>query len=331
MPFNHPNKKTIVEFSRKDFTSLNSNLSVEQALSKIRTEGLGERIVYFYVVDEEEKLIGVLPTRKLLMANPDEIISNIMIKKVISINKDISLYDALEYFVLYKFLAFPVVDDERRIVGIVDVNEFTEEIIDTSERINIDNVFETIGFRITEIKNASALKSFQLRFPWLITTILSGIVCAIIASFFKVTLEQSILIAFFMTMILGLGESISIQSMTIAIQILHSKQPTIKWFLKNLTKEFFTSFLLGLASSIFVFVAIIFWKNNTTIAALLSLSIIAVEVIAAFWGLTVPYILHRTKLDPKISAGPITLALADISTVTIYLGLASIVFKTAVG
>lgn len=329
MPFNKQAQKRILEFSRKDFTCIHENLSVEQALNKIRQEGVGERIVYFYVVDSEDKLIGVLPTRKLLTAASDEIISNIMIKKVISINENVSVYDALEYFVLYKFLAFPVVDSENHIVGIVDVNEFTEEIIDTSERMNIDKVFETIGFRISEIKNASAIKSFRLRFPWLITTILSGIVCAIISSFFQITLEQSILIAFFMTMILGLGESISIQSMTIAIQTMQSKTPTIKWYVKNFAKEFLTSFLLGFGSAVLVFIAVMIWKNNIVISGLLSISIISVEVISALWGITVPYILHRTKLDPKISAGPLTLALADISTVTIYLGLASLLFESA--
>lgn len=329
MPFNKQAQKRISEFSRKDFTCIHENLSVEQALNKIRQEGVGERIVYFYVIDSEYKLIGVLPTRKLLTAASDEIISNIMIKKVISINENVSVYDALEYFVLYKFLAFPIVDSDNHIVGIVDVNEFTEEIIDTSERMNIDKVFETIGFRISEIKNASSIKSFRLRFPWLITTILSGIVCAIIASFFQITLEQSILIAFFMTMILGLGESISIQSMTIAIQTMQSKTPTIKWYVKNFAKEFLTSFLLGFGSAVLVFIAVMIWKNNIVISGLLSISIISVEVISALWGITVPYILHRTKLDPKISAGPLTLALADISTVSIYLGMASLLFESA--
>jgi len=331
MPFSHSKNNLILNFARKDFTALNENLSVQEALIKIRREGLGERIVYFYVVNDEEKLIGVLPTRKLLIAEPSESIKSIMIKKVIAIKHNLSVYDALEFFVLYKFLAFPIVDEDKRILGIVDVNVFTEEIIDTTERKNLDDVFETIGFRITEIRNASSTKAFRLRFPWLITTIISGIACAVIASSFSSTLEQSILVAFFLTMILGLGESISIQSMTIAIQILHTNQPTMKWFLKNFSKEAQTAIMLGLASAVIVFIAVLLWKMDIVVSVALALSVIAVEVIAALWGLTVPTILHRAKLDPKISAGPMTLALADISTIFIYLSLVSVFFNSANG
>jgi magnesium transporter len=331
LPYKEQYRKSILEFIRKDFTSFNKNISVNEALQEIRKKGLGERIVYFYVVDDEEKLVGVLPTRRILMAEPEEILEKIMIKNVVGINAKLSVYEALEFFALYKFLAFPVVDEFKRILGIIDVNIFTEEIIDTSERKQINDVFETIGFRINEIKNASPIKAFRLRFPWLITTIISGIICAFIAGMYAVTLEQSVLIAFFLTMILGLGESVSIQSMTIAIQTLHSSKPSFVWYAKSLFKETTSSFLLGISSALFVFVVVMIWKNNLLIATLISLSIIAVEIIAAFWGLTIPTVLHRTKLDPKISSGPITLAFADISTIFIYLGLASEVFVKSNG
>lgn len=326
MTYNEPHTKSILEFARKDFTSFNKNLSVGDVLAQIRKKGLGERIVYFYVVDDDEKLVGVLPTRRILTASTEEILENIMIKKVIAIKSNLSVYNALEFFAMYKFLAFPIVDENKRILGIIDVNNFTEEIIDTSERQQINDVFETIGFRVNEIKNASPMKAFRLRFPWLITTILSGIICAIITGMFSVTLQQSILLAFFLTLILGLGESVSIQSMTIAVQVLHSNRPTISWYIKSFVKEVTAAFLLGLSSAFVVFLIIMFWKKDFFVAGLVGMSIVFVEIISAFWGLTVPSILHRTKLDPKISAGPITLALADISTIFLYLSLASLLF-----
>jgi len=331
LPYREQYKKSILDFIRKDFASFNKNISVNEALQEIRKKGLGERIVYFYVVDDEEKLVGVLPTRRILMAEPGEILSSIMIKNVVAIKAGLSVYDALEFFVLYKFLAFPVIDEQKKILGIIDVNIFTEEIIDTSERKQINDVFETIGFRIKEINIASPIKAFRLRFPWLITTIISGVICAFIAGMYAVTLEQSVLIAFFLTMVLGLGESVSIQSMTIAIQTLHSSKPTLNWYIKNFFKEIMSSFLLGVTSAAFVFVVVWLWKNDLTIASLIGFSIILVEVIAAFWGLTIPTILHRTKLDPKISAGPITLAFADMSTIFLYLGLAAEMFVKSNG
>ena len=318
--YNHP----VMEHARKDFTALDKDLSVDETLRKIREEGLGERIVYFYVVDENKKLVGVLPTRRLLTGKPEQKIEELMVKRVAALPKTATVYDACEFFVTYKFLAFPVVDEERRLLGIVDVNLFTEELLNIEEPAEVNDVFEEIGFKISEVKNASPLKAWRYRFPWLLSTITGGTVCALLAGLFEATLTESILVAFFLTMMLGLGESISIQSMTVAIQTLHTAQPSLKWYLKNLFKEIQTAGLIGLSSAVLVGLIVLIWKGSLISAAVIALSVLLVQLIAAVLGLSVPSALHAFKLDPKIAAGPITLALTDVSTILFYLGLATI-------
>ncbi|MFZ5946442.1 MAG: magnesium transporter [Stygiobacter sp.] len=321
----------IVEFVHKDFTTLNKNLTVDEALKKIRKEGVGERIVYFYVVDDESKLVGVLPTRRILIAQEDQKIEEIMVKRVAALPQEATVYDALEFFATYKFLAFPVVDNEKKVVGIVDVNLFTDELLeekeeeDQLEKYDYDSIFETIGFRINEIKNASPIKAWKIRIPWLFATVTSGIICALITGAFQSTLTESLLLVFFFTLVLGLGESISIQSMTVAIQTLKTTKPTLNWFIKNFIKEIKTASLLGITCSLIVFSMAFIWKKEFTPAIAIALSIIFVQIISSLMGLIIPTVLHKTKLDPKIAAGPITLALADVSTIIIYFGLASIV------
>ncbi len=321
----------IVEFVRKDFTTLNKNLTVDEALKKIRKEGVGERIVYFYVVDDESKLVGVLPTRRILIAQEDQKIEEIMVKRVAALPQEATVYDALEFFATYKFLAFPVVDNEKKVVGIVDVNLFTDELLeekeeeDQLEKYDYDSIFETIGFRINEIKNASPIKAWKIRIPWLFATVTSGIVCALLTGAFQSTLTESLLLVFFFTLVLGLGESISIQSMTVAIQTLKTTKPTLNWFIKNFIKEIKTASLLGVTCSSVVFTVAFIWKKEFTSAIVIALSIIFVQIISSLMGLIIPTVLHKTKLDPKIAAGPITLALADVSTIITYFGLASII------
>ena len=94
---------------------------VEKALAVIREQGIGEEIVYFYTVDDQERLTGVVPTRRLLTAPLDQRISDITIRQVVAIPHTASVLEACEAFVLHKFLAFPVVDEHRKIVGVVDV------------------------------------------------------------------------------------------------------------------------------------------------------------------------------------------------------------------
>ena len=321
-----------MEHARKDFTALDKNLTVDETLKKIREDGVGERIVYFYVVDEEKKLVGVLPTRRLLVGKAEQKLEEIMVKRVAALPGTSTVYDALEFFATYKFLAFPVVDAERKIIGIVDVNLFTDELLeekdsdeeDEIETQNYDSIFETIGFRISEVKNASPLKAWRIRLPWLFATVTSGTICALLTGMFETTLAESLIIVFFFTLVLGLGESVSIQSMTVTIQALRSSQPSLKWYLKNFLRETQTALLLGLSCAVIVSLVVVLWKGEIAAALVIGLSVMLVQLIASVWGLSVPALLHKLKLDPKIAAGPITLALTDICTILFYFGLARI-------
>src|SRR5262249_38671904 len=109
-----------------------------------------------------------------------------------------------------------------------------------------DEVFEALGFRISQVRTASAWRAFRLRFPWLLATIGSGAVCAVLASAFELTIAKSLVLAFFMTMVLALGESVAIQSMALAVQSLRAVSPSWAWFVNALRHEAGTASLLGL-------------------------------------------------------------------------------------
>src|SRR5215472_5967022 len=169
----------VTNVARKDFTTLRQDLTVQQALDAIRHLGVGEKIVYFYVVDQDQRLAGVVPTRRLLTAPLGKRMSEIMIERVVSIPAAATLLEACEAFILHKFLAFPVVDENRHILGVVDVSFFTQEVFDVAVSARIDEVFEAMGFHVAQLRDASPLRSFRYRFPWLLTTIGSGTICAL--------------------------------------------------------------------------------------------------------------------------------------------------------
>ena len=154
----------VVEHARKDFPLLDANMTVGNALERIRREGVGERVIYFYVVDEHERLAGVVPTRRLLTASLETPLSEIMVRRVVAIPAAATVLDACEFFVLYKFLAFPVVDEKRRVIGIIDANLFAEEILEAGESEDRyrpaapvgPEFFEALGFRIEQLRGASA-------------------------------------------------------------------------------------------------------------------------------------------------------------------------------
>src|SRR4051812_15268290 len=161
----------VAEHARKDFPLLDADMTVAEALDQVRREGVGERVIYFYAVDPDKKLVGVLPTRRLLTAALETSLREIMIKRVVAVPANATILDACEFFVLYKFFAFPVVDEQRRVVGVIDVSLFADEMLQADEREQkpaavvaaapvSNDIFEALGVHIEQLRGASAWRSF---------------------------------------------------------------------------------------------------------------------------------------------------------------------------
>jgi magnesium transporter len=320
---NHLNQP-VMTVARKDAAVLREAFTVQQALDAIRQQGIGEKIVYFYVVDAAGRLAGVLPTRRLLTAPPESQLSGLVIRNVVAIPHTATVLEACEAFVLHKFLAFPVVDEARKIVGVVDVGLLTEEAFDIAEREQTDALFESIGFRVSQVRAASPWGAFRFRFPWLLATIGSGTLCALLARAYEITLAKSIILTFFFTLVLGLAESVSIQSMTTTIQILRVIQPSRRWYLLRLRHEAGTALLLGAGCGTVVGLIVWLWQDAGRAGFAIGASILMAVGAACFFGMSVPAALHALRLDPKIAAGPVTLALTDIFTLLFYFTLAAL-------
>ena len=325
----------VIEHARKDFPLLDADMRVIDALDRIRREGVGERVIYFYAVDPEKRLVGVLPTRRLLTAAPDTPLRDIMVRRVVAIPAKATVLDACEFFVLYKFFAFPVVDERRRVVGVIDVSLFAEEILQAGDRKEQgqpitrvrDDIFEALGFHLEQVHGASPARVFRYRFRWLLVTVTAGTVCALLAGLFEATLASSLVLAFFLTLVLGLNESVSTQSMSVTIQALHSIPVTWRWFATALRREFLTALLLGLGCGLLVGAIVWIWRGDPRAAFVIGGSIALSLINSCLIGLGVPSLLHRFKLDPKIAAGPVTLALADIFALLVYFTSAWLVLR----
>ena len=320
--FNAP----VVDHARKDFPLLDADMTVGEALERIRREGVGERVIYFYAVDEQKRLVGVVPTRRLLTAPLEAPLREIMVRRVVAIPATATVLDACEFFVLYKFLAFPVVDAQRRVIGVIDANLFAEEILEAGEsedRLRPTaavgaEFFEALGFRIEQIRGASPWRGFRFRFPWLLVTVTGGTLSAILVRFFEATLARSLVLAFFLTMVLALNESVSMQSMSVTVHAFRSVSITWRWLTTAFRREVITALLLGVACGFIVGTIVWVWQNDVLAAFVIGSSIALSLITACALGLGVPSLLHRFRLDLKIAAGPVTLALADFIALVIY-------------
>jgi Mg/Co/Ni transporter MgtE (contains CBS domain) len=122
--------------------------------------------------------------------------------------------------------------------------------------------FEALGFRLEQIRGASAWRAFRFRFPWLLVTVTGGTVSAILAGFFEATLAGSLIIAFFLTMVLGLTESVSMQTMSVTIHALRSVSVTRDWLASAFRRELATAALLGVSCGFVVCVIAWAWRHD---------------------------------------------------------------------
>ncbi len=319
--------RPVLDFVRSDTPLLSRGMTAAEAMRAIRDRPTSQAAIYFYVVDESRKLAGVLPTRSLLLAQPEEKIAELMIERVIAIPQTATVLDACEFFVLHKFLAFPVVDAQRRVVGTVDISLFNEEFFGMPEHERPDDLFQALGFHISELRNASALRVFRVRFPWLLVTIGAGTICAFLARAHETTLSRSIFVAFFLTLVLALNEAVTVQSMALALEAMHAGNPSRRWYLGALRREALTALLLGLGCGAVVAIVVFVVGANLWSAFVISASIAMSLCAACILGLSMPTLLRAVKLDPRIAAGPITLALTDVATLLIYFTFASAMLR----
>jgi magnesium transporter len=312
----------VLSHARRDVPLLRAEMTVEGALAQIRQTGVGEKIIYFYVADADDKLLGVVPTRRLLVNPLNKRIDEIMVANVLAIPHTATLLEVCEMFVLHKFLAFPVVDDARRIRGVIDVSFFAAEVFGMSEDEPHNEIFETIGLHVDQLRNASPAKAFRHRFPWLLGTIGSGTICAFLGGAFEATLAQAITIAFFLPLVLGLNESVAMQSMSLSLQAMHGRK--LRWDWRSLRREFAASALLALGAAVIVGVIAVVWRRSVSAALVLSATILVSLILAGAVGFIIPILLRRGQRDPKLAAGPIALAIVDVLALLFYFTLGKV-------
>ena len=312
----------VTRHMRTDLARVRVNQTVGEAIAASRATPPEGRIIYFYAVDDQGRLEGVVPTRRLLLSDDATPIREIMVRRVITIPANASVLDACEFFLLHRLLAFPVLDDQRRLLGIVDVDLYTDELADLDRREDTDDLFQLIGVHFQESQQSSSFLAFRSRFPWLIANIAGGIVAAFLSGIFQAELERAVSLALFIPVVLALAESVSIQSVSLSLQMLHSRQPTLMSIARSLRVESLTGILLGVASAVVVAAVAFLWLGDATLVACLLGGIAGGVACAALIGVAMPNVLRLFNREPQVAAGPVALAITDMATLLIYFSLA---------
>ncbi len=318
----------VAEHVRREFTRLRASQTVAEALNWLREHPPAERIIYFYVLDDEGRLEGVVPTRRLLLASPEQRIADLMVRRMVVLPAKSTVLEACELFIQHRFLALPVIDAERRMIGVVDMELYTEELGNLSDARNLDELFQRIGVRIAGAEQQASFAAFRRRFPWLSCNLAAGLLAAFLSGVFEETVKGAVALSFFIPVVLNLAESVSSQSVGLTIHLLQGQKPSWRSLPGQLRGELITGLLLGTACGFVIALVSVLWlgsrgdANSWRVAGALLGGIAGGVTLSAVMGLTVPLLLRLLRLDPRVAAGPIVLAGADIVTILAYLNLA---------
>jgi magnesium transporter len=302
---------------------LNPDDSLAEALEKARALPSTQIILYCYVVDAESRLVGIVPIRRLLTSPADSRIANVMITEVVAIPSWATVLVAAEYFVNRRFLAFPVVESDGTLVGVVDVTSFTEEVLALAKQ-SFEGIYQLIGVHAT--RALTPWTSYKDRFPWLLCNVGGGLLCAFILSRYEETLATAVVLALFIPVVLALAESVSIQSVTLTLQNLQSGNVQWRALFRSIAQEAATAVMLGASCGALIGLTAWAWQRNAVVAGVLTGAITASMLTACLLGVILPNSLRVLKSDPRIAAGPIVLALTDVVTLVFYFSVAAILF-----
>jgi magnesium transporter len=308
---------------RRDFTQLFTGQTVGEALAAVRQRPPEGRVIYFYVTDKDGRLQGVVPTRRLLLNPLNKPISEIMVREIIAVPATATVLDACEFFIQHRLLAFPVVDDERRIVGLVDVDLYTEELRDLERTERVNELFQLIGVHVTEAQQALPWQAFRHRFPWLLCNLAGGIIAAFLAHIYRTELAwQDAVLALFIPVVLALSESVSIQSVSLTLDTLHGRPPSWAMLVRKIVRETRTGAFLGIACGFLVASLSLVWLREPKVALCLLVGIAGGVLCAAVIGMFLPNLLRLFRRNPQVASGPVALAFADLITLLLYFRMA---------
>ncbi len=307
-----------------EYISLPADLPVEEAIARLREIApQAETIYYVFVVDLENRLIGVLSLRDLIAAPDGTPLKEIMRHNVISVNAALDQEEVARVVVKYDLLALPVVDDSNRLLGIITF----DDIMDVLEQEATEDIYRLAGAgEVTgvELMEASAYQVAWHRTPWLLLSMLGGIAAGYIMSTFESTLEAILVLAFFIPVIMDMGGNVSTQSSTIFVRGIATGEIKGNGIWRYLFREIRVGLLMGVLFGLLVAAAALLWRGNPVLGLVVGTSMIATISLATIIGTLVPLFFHKLKIDPAITSGPLVTTIKDITGLLIYFGMATL-------
>lgn len=308
-----------------DYISLRKDMTVAEALSYIKKEGMDSETVYTcYIKDEGRKLLGIVSLRTLVVSDDHVRVGELMHEDVIHVNVLDDQEDVSDAFKKYGFLAIPVVDNEHRLVGIITV----DDILDVIDEETTEDFQKMAGVAVSteEYLDMSVWQHIKNRLPWLFFLMCSYVITGSIISSFETVLSKVIVLVTYLPMLMGTGGNSGSQSATLVIRGMALGDVETGDALKVFWKEIRVSAVIGVVLSGLNFARILWMDGESTMVALtVCCSMFVIVIAAKTIGSMLPMAAKKIGIDPALMASPMIASLTDMVSVLTYFALATLI------
>ena len=317
------------------FIRLRPNMNVDEAISYIRIQAKTqvETMYYSYVLDLEQKLVGVVSFRELFASTANKKVSEIMHTDIFKISVDLDQENIAQVFNKQDLMALPVIDADNKMVGIVtfdDIAEVAEQ--EATEDIHKIGGVETLDAPYLQI---SLLQMIKKRGGWLMVLFIGEMFTASALGYFENELQRAVVLAMFLPLIISSGGNSGSQATTLIIRAMALGEVKLKDWWRVLCREIATGLALGSLLGAIGMIRIFFWPwreqmygiHFGLIALTVALSVLGVVLWGTITGSMLPFILRRFKFDPASASAPAVATIVDVTGLVIYFTTASLILK----
>ncbi len=296
---------------------VNENWSMPECLKEMRSQAEDmDEIYYIYVVDDDERLCGLFPLKKMVTSPSVSKVKHVMSTKVVSVDVDTPIDEVTMLIEKYNLVAIPVVDKINRLVGQITVDDIMDEVREQTEH---DQQL-TAGLTQDIESDDTIFKQTSARLPWLLVGMLGGIGSSLLLNCFDTTLGNHPEMALFIPLLAGMGGNVGTQSSAIVVQGLANNSLDSSQMFHHLAKEMVVAIINATILSLMVYMYNFFIYGATDIITLsVPLSLFVVILFASGFGTLVPLVLERININPAVATGPFIQIINDISGMTFYM------------
>lgn len=315
------------------YIAIKKDMTAKEAIAYMREQAEdAETIYYIYVVDNLEKLVGVLSLRELIIAREDIIVEDLMSENIISVYVDEDREKAVKLVSKYDLIAIPVVSRDETLKGIITV----DDVIDVIEEEASEDMYKFAGTSeqerdIIEQNNVDpknqVISSFKARIPWLIITLIGGFLATLILSSFDYVIDSKYFpLIYFVPIVTGMSGNIGTQSSALTVMALSNKHLNFK----NVLLEGLVGVFTGIICSLIIGIATYVFVKDINIVLIVSLSLLINMIIGAMIGSSMPMLFKKFDVDPSIVSAPLIATALDIIGMTIYFLITTIILSKIV-